>query len=60
MQGYPPPSWSIGIIKLAKILDLIYGLQSIRGKILSRKELADEIVFKELCGFLSVPLTPWQ
>jgi hypothetical protein len=50
--GYPLPPWSIGIIELGKILDLIYGLQSLRGKILSRKELAAEIgFFKELCGF---------
>jgi hypothetical protein len=36
MQGTSPP-WSIGIIELGEILDLIYGLQSLRGKILSRK-----------------------
>jgi hypothetical protein len=43
--GYPSPPWSIGIADLEEILDLIYGLQSLRGKILSRKELAAEIGF---------------
>jgi hypothetical protein len=37
--GYPPP-WSIEISDLRRILELIYGLQSLRGKILSRKGLA--------------------
>jgi len=46
MYGTPPP-WSIEIIELGKILDLIYGLQSLRGKILSRKELAAEIGFSK-------------
>ena len=60
MQGTPPPGWSIGIIEFGEILDLIYGLQSLRGKILSRKEVAAGIrVFKELGSFLSVPLAPW-
>ena len=44
MQG-TPPWWSIGIIEFGEILDLIYGLQSLRGKILSRKELAAGIGF---------------
>ncbi len=35
----PPPRRSIGIIDLGEFQDLIYGLQSLRGKILSRKEL---------------------
>lgn len=38
--GYPHPPWSVGIIDLRRILDLIYGLQSLVGKILSRKGLA--------------------
>ena len=40
----PPPFWrSIGITDLEEIRDLIYGLQSLRGKILSRKELQPQI-----------------
>ncbi len=39
----PPLPRSIGIINLGEIRDLIYGLQSLRGKILSRKELQSEI-----------------
>jgi hypothetical protein len=46
MQGTLPP-WSIGIIELGEILDLIYGLQSLRGKILSRKGLAAGIGFSK-------------
>jgi len=45
--GYPSPPWSIGIIELREILDLIYGPQSLRGKILSRKELAAGIGFSK-------------
>jgi hypothetical protein len=44
MQGTIPP-WSIEIIGLGEIFDLIYGPQSLRGKILSRKGLAAEIGF---------------
>jgi hypothetical protein len=36
----PPPPWSIGIIDLEEIRDLIYGLQLLKGKILSRKEFS--------------------
>ena len=39
----PPPVGAIGIIDLGEFRDLIYGLQSLRGKILSRKELQSEI-----------------
>src|ERR1039458_9597942 len=39
----PPLPRSIGISNLGGIRDLIYGLQSLRGKILSRKELQSEI-----------------
>jgi hypothetical protein len=46
MRGTPPP-WSIGITDLGKILDLIYGLQSLSGKILSRKGLAAGIGFSK-------------
>jgi hypothetical protein len=54
-SGVTPPPWAFGIIELGQILDLIYGLQSLKGKILSRKELAAENrVFKELCSLLSV------
>jgi hypothetical protein len=39
----PPPVGAIGIIDLGEFRDLIYGLQSLRGKILSRKELQSEV-----------------
>jgi len=39
----PPLPRSIGIINFGEIRELIYGLQSLRGKILSRKELQSEI-----------------
>jgi hypothetical protein len=39
----PPYSRSIGIIGLGEIRDLIYELQSLRGKILSHKELQLQI-----------------
>jgi hypothetical protein len=43
---HPLPPRSIGINDLAHFSDLIYGLQQLRGKILSRKELTrDSIVF---------------
>jgi len=42
---YPLPPRCIGITDLKEILDLIYGLQSLRGKILSRKGLAAGIGF---------------
>ena len=41
----PLPLWSFGIIGLGEILDFIYGLQPLRGKILSRKGLAAGIGF---------------
>ena len=44
-RGYPSPPWSIEIIELGEIIDLIYGLQSLMGKILSRKGLAVRIGF---------------
>ncbi len=37
--AYPPPPRSIGIIELGENRDLIQGLQSLTGKILSPKEL---------------------
>jgi hypothetical protein len=56
----PLPPWSIGIIESGEILDVIYGPQSLRRKILSRKGLAAEIGFlMELRSFLSVLLAPW-
>jgi hypothetical protein len=36
----PPPPWSIGIYDLEEIREKIYGLQSLRGKILSPVDLA--------------------
>jgi hypothetical protein len=38
--GVPPPLLSIGISDVAENLEIIYGAQQLRGKILSRKELA--------------------
>jgi hypothetical protein len=38
-RGYPLPSRSSGIIALAGNREIIYGLQSLAGKILSGKEL---------------------
>ena len=40
MRGIPPPPRSIGMFNLAENCDLIYGAQQLRGKILSRKDLA--------------------
>ena len=40
---HPLPRRSIRIMDLGEFRDLIYGLQSLRGKILSRKELQSEI-----------------
>ena len=37
--GYPPPYRSIGIIGLGENCEVIYGAQSVTGKILSRKGL---------------------
>ena len=45
--GYPPALWSVGIIELEAKLELIYGTQSLAGKILSRKDLADVSVSNE-------------
>src|SRR5271169_1636901 len=38
-RGTPPPPRSIGIISLEEFGNLIYGVQQVRGKILSPKEL---------------------
>ena len=38
-MGYPSPSQSIGIMQLAENLEVIYGAQVLRSKILSRKDL---------------------
>jgi len=38
-RGYPSPSRSTGIIELRENLEVIYGAQELRGKILSRKDL---------------------
>jgi len=54
MQGIPLP-WSIEIIDLRRILELIYWLQSLRGKILSRKELVPEIGFSRTLRFSFCP-----
>ena len=37
--GVPLPSQSIGIMRLAENLEVIYGAQELRGKILSRRDL---------------------
>jgi len=65
MQGTPPPPWSIEIIDLRRILELIYWLQSLRGKILSRRELAAEIGFSRtlrfsFCPSYDRPLGVWK
>ena len=49
----PSPFRSIGIIELGKKLEIIYGAQGFRGKILSRKELA------AVGELLPVPLSLW-
>ena len=50
---YPPSPWSSGISRLGENCEVIYGAQSVAGKILSRKGLA-------LAGsFLRIPLPPW-
>src|SRR6516225_2982274 len=38
-RGIPPPPWPCGIITLAGNREIIYGAQSVTGKILSRREL---------------------
>jgi len=50
---YTLPSRSIGIIELGENLKIIYGAQSLRGKILSRKELG------LIDQFLRYALSPW-
>jgi hypothetical protein len=40
--GIPPPPWSIGIIDLGEHLRQNLGAQQLRGKILSRKDLAPD------------------
>ena len=49
--GYPLPPRCIGITDLEEILDLIYGQQSLRGKILSPKGLAAGIRFSKSFSF---------
>jgi hypothetical protein len=43
----PPPPRSIGIKNLGDFRDLIYGLQLLRGKILSRKGLGHGFGFRQ-------------
>ena len=50
----PPPMPSTEIIDLVEISEIIYGTQSLAGKILSYKHLTDVPVPS------AVPLSPWQ
>ena len=52
--GYPPPRRISGINELAGKLEIIYGVQAVAGKILSRKGLAP------IQRFVPVLLPPWS
>ena len=55
----PPPSLSIAIMELAEKCELIYGLQLLRGKILSHKDLEQKIGFyKERPSLVGAALAP--
>jgi hypothetical protein len=51
--GTPSPSRSIGIMQLAENLEIVYGAQEFRGKILSRRDLG------LIDPFLLTPLSLW-